>query len=93
MNSFLAASFDAAAQLKYKDLAEIFVPSAGIVLTGPDRGKEAFGRLYFQKIVQLQFDLPIPPTSKIRQFMKHLAATPAAGGGRDGRSSLYPAQK
>jgi hypothetical protein len=75
----------AAAQLKYKDLAEIFVPSAGIALTGADRGKEAFGRLYLQKIVQFQFDLPIPPTSKIRQFMKQMADTPEAKGGRDGR--------
>jgi hypothetical protein len=74
----------AAAQLKYKDLAEIFVPSAGIALTASDRGKEAFGRLYLQKIVQFQFDLPIPPTTKIREYLKQLAATPQPEGGRNG---------
>jgi hypothetical protein len=75
----------AAAQLKYKDLAEIFVPSAGIALTGADRGKEAFGRLYLQKIIQFQFDLPIPPTGKIRQYLKQLAAAPQAEGGGVGQ--------
>ena len=74
----------AAAQLKYKDLAEIFVPSAGIALNGPDRGKEAFGRLYLQKIIQFQFDLPIPPMEKIHDYMKGLAA--ASQGGDDGRN-------
>jgi hypothetical protein len=74
----------ASAQLKYKDLADIFVPSAGIAVTGPDRGKEAFGRLYLQKIIQFQFDLPIPPMRRIQQYMKQLAATPAAGGTRNG---------
>jgi KAP family P-loop domain len=68
----------ASAQLKYKDLADIFVPSAGIAVTGPDRGKEAFGRLYLQKIIQFQFDLPIPPMRRIQRYMKQLAATPAA---------------
>jgi hypothetical protein len=74
----------ASAQLKYKDLADIFVPSAGIAVTGPDRGKEAFGRLYLQKIIQFQFDLPIPPMRRIQKYMKQLAAAPAAGGNRNG---------
>jgi hypothetical protein len=69
----------AAAQMKYKDLAEIYVPSAGIAMTGPDSGKEAFGRLYLQKIVQFQFDLPIPPKSKLKEYMGQLVS-PAAGG-------------
>lgn len=55
----------AAAQLKYKDLARIFVPNAGIAQPGPEPGKEAFGRLYLQKIAQFQFDPPIPPRSRI----------------------------
>jgi HAMP domain-containing protein len=62
----------AAAQLKYKDIAEIVVPSAGIAQPGPDRGKEAFGRLYLQKIIQFQFDLPIPPMDKIQDYMRRL---------------------
>src|SRR6266853_1550084 len=68
----------AAAQLKYKDLAEIYSPNAGIAVTGPDQGKEAFGRLYLQKIIQFQFDLPIPPKSKIQEYMTRLTQTPAA---------------
>jgi hypothetical protein len=76
----------ASAQLKYKDIAELFVPSAGIALTGPDRGKEAFGRLYLQKIIQFQFDLPIPPTDTIRQYMKDLTAVPQTQGGNRGRT-------
>jgi hypothetical protein len=74
----------ASAQLKYKDLAEIFVPSAGIAVTGPDRGREAFGRLYLQKIIQFQFDLPVPPMARIQEYMRKLAATPAAHEGGDG---------
>jgi hypothetical protein len=70
----------AAAQIKYKELAEIFVPSSGVGTNGADRSKEAFGRLYLQKIVQFQFDLPIPPRSKIHQYMEQLATTPAQGG-------------
>jgi hypothetical protein len=75
----------AAAQLKYKDLADIFVPNSGVVLSGPDRGKEAFGRLYLQKIVQFQFDLPVLPTAKVRQYLTQLAATVQTGGGQDGK--------
>ena len=73
------AAVAAAAQLKYKDLAEIYVPSAGVTQTGPDRGKEAFGRLYLQKIVQFQFDLPIPPPETIRTYMAELVRTPSDG--------------
>jgi len=71
----------AAAQLKYKDIAEIFVPSGGIALSDPDRGKEAFGRLYLQKIIQFQFDLPVPPTDQIRGYMQRLAVVPKPPGG------------
>jgi hypothetical protein len=76
----------AAAQLKYKELAEIYVPSGGVLQTGRNPGKEAFGRFYLQKIVQFQFDLPIPPKSKIQEYMGRLAVTPAASG--DTRDSV-----
>ena len=78
------AAVAAAAQLKYKDLAKIYVPSAGIAQTGPDRGKEAFGRLYLQKIIQFQFDLPIPGKEKIQDYMLSLAVTPKTTGGTSG---------
>ena len=76
----------ASAQLKYKDIADIFVPSAGIAQTGPDRGKEAFGRLYLQKIIQFQFDLPIPPMSRVEEYMRRLTVVPQSEEGDYGRS-------
>jgi hypothetical protein len=74
----------AAAQLKYKDLAEVLVPNAGVVQTGTARGKEAFGRLYLQKIVQFQFDLPIPSKTTIRDYMTRLAVGEEPEGGSSG---------
>ena len=74
----------AAAQLKYKDLAELYVPNSGIALTGPERGKEAFGRLYLQKIIQYQFDLPIPPTGEIQTYMMKLAIASQGKGNESG---------
>jgi hypothetical protein len=78
------AAVAAAAQLKYKDLAEIYVPNTGIALTGPDRGKEAFGRLYLQKIIQFQFDLPIPNRDKLKEYINQLSKTPNGTGGTSG---------
>ena len=75
----------AAVQLKYKDLAEIFVPSAGISQTGSEKGNVVFARLYLQKIIQLQFDLPIPPMNKIQEYMQQLAAISQAEGSADAR--------
>ncbi len=76
----------AAAQLKYKELAEIFVPSTGSAMSSSARDKEAFGRLYVQKIVQFQFDLPIPPMEKIRDYMNVLAVATQSPGGTSGRA-------
>jgi hypothetical protein len=65
----------ASAQLKYKELAAILAPSSGVAPTGAERGKEAFGRLYLEKIVQFQFDLPIPPPETIRRSVSKLVET------------------
>ena len=78
------ASVAAAAQLKYKDIADVLLPNAGVTTVGPDRGKEAFGRLYLQKIIQFQFDLPIPPKETIQEYMTQLAKTPVVEGGASG---------
>lgn len=67
------ATVAAAAQLKYKDLAETLIPNSGVATLGPERGKEVFGRLYLQKIVQFQFDLPIPPRDTIQAYMSGMA--------------------
>jgi hypothetical protein len=69
----------AAAQVKYKDLADVFVPNTGVAPTGPDRSRETLGRLYLQKIIQFQFDLPIPPKSAIRDYMVGLVARDRQG--------------
>jgi Cdc6-like AAA superfamily ATPase len=69
------ATVAAAAQLKYKDLAATLVPSSGVSAVGPERGKEVFGRLYLQKIVQFQFDLPIPPRDTIQAYMSGMAGS------------------
>lgn len=81
------SSVAAAAQLKYKDLAEIFAPSAGVAVTGAERNREAFGRLYLEKIVQFQFDLPIPPRSRIQEYMGQLAMPQPEGGARGGAAT------
>jgi len=73
------AAVAAAAQLKYKDLAKIYVPNAGIAIAGADSGKEAFGRLYLQKIIQFQFDLPVAPLTVMRKYIEELAVDTPEG--------------
>ena len=46
----------ACANIKYKDLAERYQPSGGLVIS--DTGPDAYGRAYIKKLIQLQFDLP-----------------------------------
>lgn len=69
------AAVAAAAQLKYKDLAEIYVPSADLAPLSIERRKEVFGRLYIQKIVQYQFDLPALPKEKLQAYVTDLLGT------------------
>lgn len=60
-------------EVKYRELAERFVPEdrAGLVLE--DRSK-TFGNRYLQKIVQLQFDVPRLRPWRVAQFAEELAA-------------------
>jgi len=62
-------SVAACAGIKYGGLAEEYDP-AGIV-AGP-AAKQAFGRLYLQKIIQMQFDLPPHRPEAIRALMDRL---------------------
>jgi len=82
----------ACAQIKYKDLAEKYVPSTGVAISLSPTGQAAYGRSYLQKIIQLQFDLPAHPTGRIHSLVDTLAkevpdpavgkeAQPPAGGG------------
>jgi len=65
------AAVAASAQLKYKDLAKIYVPSSGQTLSGADT-KEAFGRLYLQKMIQFQFDLPPLTNRQVQKYVKEM---------------------
>jgi hypothetical protein len=72
----------ACAEIKYEKLASLYSPEEG----GPIQGRSGctYGRLYLQKIIQLQFNLPVLRPEKIRRFLDDLAeianaAAPAAG--------------
>lgn len=59
----------ACAEIKYKDLAERYVRGGG-----GDRPRPfAYGWLYLQKIVQLQFDLPPPSANRLRELLARLS--------------------
>jgi hypothetical protein len=66
------AAVAAAAQVKYKDMAEIYVPTPDLVALDAERRKEVFGRLYIQKIVQFQFDLPTVPPERMQEYVTRL---------------------
>jgi hypothetical protein len=70
----------AAAQLRYKDLAQIYAPGARA-----DHGGEAFGRLYIEKLIQFQFDLPVLSSDRMQQYMRQLAVPRSVAGGTSGQ--------
>ena len=61
----------ACAEIKYEKLASLYSPEAG----GPVQGRNGctYGRMYLQKIIQLQFNLPELRPEKIRGFLDDLA--------------------
>ncbi len=72
----------ACAEIKYEKLASLYSPEAG----GPVQGRNGctYGRMYLQKIIQLQFNLPELRPEKIRGFLDdlaQLASVPASAGG------------
>ncbi len=58
----------ACVEIKYKELAERYRPS-GTGQPGQADAGQAYGRLYLQKIVQLQFDVPPPTPDRIRDLV------------------------
>ncbi len=61
----------ACAEIKYEALAQRYQPSGGTALrTDESSSRQAYGRLYLQKIVQLQFDLPSQATGQIEKLIK-----------------------
>lgn len=74
----------ACAELKYKDLAERYAPNDGLA-PAPARAEgsapSSYGRLYIQKIIQLQFDLPPLDRARLRGLavsLANVAPSPAA---------------
>lgn len=65
----------ACAEIKYKDLAEKYTPSVGGSTDGSESGN-AFGRMYLQKFIQLQFDLPEQTTQRVRSLAEALTEKP-----------------
>ncbi len=61
----------ACVEIKYRDLAERYRPS-GTGQPGQLDAGQAYGRLYLQKIVQLQFDVPPPTPDRIRDLVDSL---------------------
>ena len=69
----------ACVEIKYKELAERYRPS-GTGLSAAGAGQDspylrAYGRLYLQKIVQLQFDIPPHAPQRIQALVQRLVAT------------------
>jgi hypothetical protein len=67
----------AAAELKYRDAVDRFSKDA-------DFAAEGFGRLFLQKVVQFELELPPVPGERIRQLARSAPATASIrGGGAD----------
>jgi hypothetical protein len=75
----------AAAQVKYKDLAKIYVPAPDLAALSTLQRQEVFGRLYIQKIVQYQFDLPALSRKRIKEYVAQLLEPEDVTTNRDGR--------
>jgi hypothetical protein len=74
----------AAAQVKYKDLAKIYVPAPDLAALSTAQRLEIFGRLYIQKIVQYQFDLPTLSRKRIKEYVAQLLESEDVTTKRDG---------
>jgi hypothetical protein len=64
----------ACAEIKYAALAERYNPADRINV--PPKVKSTYGRLYLQKIVQLQFDIPAQMPEHIKALIDNLVAEP-----------------
>jgi hypothetical protein len=77
----------AAAQVKYKDLAKIYVPAPDLAALTTSQRQEVFGRLYIQKIVQFQFDLPALSRTRIKEYVAQLLQSDDVTAKREGGTS------
>lgn len=62
----------AVAEIKYKDLSEKYNPDTSLALTNGVDEKHPYGRLFLQKFIQLQFDLPEIAGPRLSEFIKKL---------------------
>ncbi|MEO1130296.1 MAG: P-loop NTPase fold protein [Planctomycetota bacterium] len=61
-------------EIKYETLAAVHDPGDG-ARTDDDRAPAGYGKLYLQKIIQLQHDLPRVEPTAIREYISDLAGT------------------
>jgi hypothetical protein len=64
----------ACADIKYRDIAEHYIPGEGWVEAASNGSTRAFGRFYLQKIIQLQFDIPVHTQEQMQELVKKLAS-------------------
>jgi hypothetical protein len=77
-------SVAAAVEVKYASLAARYDPSGGVpVKPGEPAPRGGYGRLYLQKIVQLQFDLPPVHGERVREMIRRLSSGSLIGDGVD----------
>ena len=67
------AALAANAEIKYAALAYRYNPETGEIGAQAGNSRHSYGRLFLQKFIQLQFDLPEPSEKKIRQLINELA--------------------
>jgi hypothetical protein len=61
------------------------VPAPDLAALSTAQRQEVFGRLYIQKIVQYQFDLPALSRARIREYVAELLESEEDAKKRDGR--------
>ena len=67
------AALAANAEIKYAALARRYNPETGEIGAQAGNSRHSYGRLFLQKFIQLQFDLPEPSDKKIRHLINDLA--------------------
>ena len=71
------------ADIKYRDLARRYI------LDGKGAGDCSYGRAYIQKIIQLQFDLPVQSVLATQTFMNKLLVFEDTQGRGDSKENAY----
>ncbi|MCZ6643764.1 MAG: P-loop NTPase fold protein [Gammaproteobacteria bacterium] len=67
------AALAANAEIKYADLAKRYNPETGEVPVADNGSRNAYGRLFLQKFIQLRFDLPEPSKDSLKAMLASLS--------------------